>query len=173
MAHRTTAGLASIADWAGAVFMAVSLALCVVLAGPADGATEGLDGLIANTLDDHALAAAFAGKHLEGVYADARHWSESYTSNGTLSYRDAQGEWSGDWSVRRATFCTFYQSAALNGGCFVVAQRGANCFDFYTVGPRFVAIASADDIRAGRNWTARGWYVGAKPSCPKSGRNLA
>ena len=151
--------------------LALSLVLILVCAGIVRAAA-GMDELLRGTMDDAALVVAFAGRNLEGVYANAVPWSESYGADGSLSYRDRKGVWPGDWTVRNARFCTFYRTGDLNGGCFLVARRGDNCFDFYAVGAAFEPGVSSDDIAGGRNWTARGWYVEAEPSCPEDERQI-
>jgi hypothetical protein len=123
-------------------------------------------------LDGAGLVAVLSGRNLEGVYADATRWSESYANDRTLSYRDRLGLWTGDWSIASSRFCTFYRNQGINGGCFLVARRGENCFDFYTVDLAFRPVAPIDDIYAGRNWTARGWYVEAESSCPPDEKQL-
>lgn len=123
-------------------------------------------------LDEAHLVDVLSGRNLEGVYADATRWSESYADDRTLSYSDRFGLWAGDWSIASGRFCTFYRSQSINGGCFLVARRGENCFDFYTVDRAFRPAATIDDIYAGRNWTARGWYVEAESSCPTNEEQL-
>ncbi|MCE7027421.1 hypothetical protein [Jiella avicenniae] len=123
-------------------------------------------------LDEPGLVAVLSGRNLEGVYADATPWSESYATDGTLSYRDRLGLWTGDWSASDGRFCTFYRSQGINGGCFLVARRGANCFDFYALDAALRTGATREEIFAGRNWTARGWYVEAESSCPTDDRQI-
>ncbi|MBP0614145.1 hypothetical protein [Jiella mangrovi] len=126
----------------------------------------------AGSLDDAGLISALSGRNLEGVYADATPWSEAYAKGGTLSYRDRLGLWAGDWSVRNDRFCTFYRDEAISGGCFLVARRGENCFDFYAVDLSSEPVVAAGDIAAGRNWTARGWYVEAESTCPDENQHV-
>ena len=153
--------------------IALALSLAVLFFGSEPGrAVDSLDDLLHGAMGDAALTTAFAGRHLEGVYSDATHWSESYGADGTLSYRDRQGDWPGDWTVRSARFCTFYRTGELNGGCFLVARRGKNCFDFYAVGSDLTPGVTRGDIASGTNWTARGWYVEAEPSCPEEKRKI-
>ena len=123
-------------------------------------------------LDEQGLVAVLSGRDLEGVYADATPWSESYAIDGTLSYRDRIGLWAGDWSAANGRFCTFYRNQGINGGCFLVARRGSNCFDFYALDPALRPGATRQEIVAGRNWTARGWYVEAESSCPADDRQI-
>ncbi|TFF22979.1 hypothetical protein E3C22_11055 [Jiella endophytica] len=154
--------------------MAAAVLSLVLLCVSADTgrAAGGLDELLRGTMDDAALVGAFSGRNLEGVYSDATAWQEAYGMDGTLSYHDREGQWPGNWSVANARFCTFYPGGSLNGGCFLVARRGENCFDFYSVGFASQPAVSAEDVRAGRNWTARGWYVEAEPSCPDDDRKI-
>ncbi|MBO0903070.1 hypothetical protein [Jiella sonneratiae] len=156
---------------------ALSLALSLSLVGArapvfATEATGETGSASAAVLADPALTAAFSGRDLEGVYADATPWSEAYASDGTLSYRDRIGLWAGDWSVMNGRFCTFYRDQGITGGCFLVARRGENCFDFYAVDETSGPGVPTADILAGRNWTARGWYVESEPSCPQEERHL-
>ncbi|NDW05752.1 hypothetical protein GTK09_15105 [Jiella sp. 40Bstr34] len=146
-----------------------------VIAGPvsATAAPEAGRGLVDTViLDEPGLVAVLSGRDLEGVYADATPWAESYYLDGTLSYRDRLGLWAGDWSASNGRFCTFYRNQGINGGCFLVAKRGTNCFDFYALDTALRPGATSEEIFAGRNWTARGWYVEAESSCPADDRQI-
>ena len=158
------------ARWLRVAGLALAV-LCVLPTG--SHAVESLGELLGGPMDDAALKGAFSGRSLEGVYSDATAWSEAYGADGRLFYRDRNGQSPGDWSVRNDRFCTFYPaSGELTGGCFLVARRGDNCFDFYSVGPASEPGVSSEDLRTGLNWTARGWYVEAEPTCPEDKRQI-
>lgn len=114
-----------------------------------------------------ALRAAFAGKTLDGHYANAVTFTESYLSNGRIDYREPGRALAGRWSVEAGTFCTIYDTSAT-GGCYRVRQMSANCFEFY-----FVARDEAEvNVRPGRpSWTARAWYSDARSTC-QDGANV-
>ncbi len=154
----------------GRLSRALTLGAAAVILSQPVGATavpEPRQGAAAAVVLDAAqIVALLAGRNLEGVYSDATRWAESYADDRTLTYRDRLGQWTGDWSIAMGRFCTFYRDQGINGGCFLVAKRGNNCFDFYTVDPAFRPLATIDDINAGRNWTARGWFVETESSCP-------
>ncbi|MCQ0987345.1 hypothetical protein [Jiella marina] len=148
------------------------LALILVVS-TARAEIPGLNELITGVLGDAALVETFSGRRFQGVYSDGSFWHESYDTGGALTYRDAAGQWAGDWSVRNARLCTFYRSDELVGGCFLVARRGKNCFDFYAASLAHEPMASGEDIRRGRNWTARGWTVDGEQTCPDDTLDLA
>lgn len=112
-------------------------------------------------LGDADLMAAFSGKTIAGSYSDGVTFSESYRTDGSLSYTDVRGPADGQWFVRNGLFCTFYED--LKGGCFAVEKRGRNCFDFL-----FITSLPDEGAAAGERprFTARGAATDAPSTCP-------
>ena len=108
-------------------------------------------------MGDAAMAAAFAGTTLEGIYADGTYFTEAYHDDGSIRYWDATGADSGEWSIEDGKFCTFYEG--LQGACFVVERDGDNCFTFREKDPDTGEIDPD-------TWTSRGWNRARKPTCP-------
>lgn len=102
---------------------------------------------------------AFRGITLDGVYQDGSFFSETYFDDGSISYRDAEGIDSGDWSVENDLFCTFY--VAQQGACFFVVREGVNCFTFFESERGF------DGSIPRETWTSRGWNRHEEATCVK------
>ena len=142
--------------------------LALVIAISSACAADGEPGADAPPwMTESGLKAAFAGKTLDGHYANAVTFTESYLANGRIDYREPGRALAGRWSVEAGTFCTIYDTSAT-GGCYRVRQMSANCFEFY-----FVARDEAEvNVRPGRpSWTARAWYADARSTC-QEGANV-
>lgn len=122
-------------------------------------------GSVPAWMSDEDIRGAFAGHTVDGVYTTGLTFSESYSSNGRLDYRegphDAGRRMSGDWSIVDGAFCTFYDTTA-QGGCFRVRQLGRNCYAFY-----YLAATKAEitDVAEPKEFTARGWRRNEPSDC--------
>lgn len=107
------------------------------------------------------LARAFGGKTIDGSYAGGLAFTETYTTDGRIEYREADRAMTGRWLVAAGAFCTLYDTSPT-GGCFRVVQRGGNCFEFY-----FVARDDVQVERGGQvpSWTAQAWIKGQPATC--------
>ena len=109
---------------------------------------------------------AFIGKTLDGHYVDGLAWTETYSNEGGLDYREAIRSGTGRWFFRGEVFCTFYDPGfGLNGGCWRAIQTGANCYEFYVAGlPRS---GEEGDAAPGPldGWLARGWRNSEPSTC--------
>lgn len=106
------------------------------------------------------IKASLGGHAIDGHYRSGRTFSESYTADGRLQYRDDLRTSGGRWSLTNGTFCTIYDTDP-SGGCFRVKRSGSNCFEFY-----FVA-RTEEQAKTPRDpdWTARGWLADRKNTC--------
>jgi hypothetical protein len=143
--------------------LVLGLSLAGALAAGVPGASAETKALAppAKFLADREISAVFAGKTIEGHYADGMTFTETYGADGRISYAERSRTMVGRWLVRAGTFCTLYDSSPT-GGCFRVARRGDNCFEFY-----FVA---RDEVQAERepglpSWTAQGWVKSEPATC--------
>ncbi|MEM0899346.1 MAG: hypothetical protein AAGI92_05290 [Pseudomonadota bacterium] len=117
-------------------------------------------------LNNNAIKTLILGKTLIGSYANGEPWRETYFIDEGLDYQDATGRSRGTWSVQENELCTFYDGDDLNGGCFVVVSRSANCHDFYAIEPSTgVTRATIEEMELGINWTARGWRSDRPSTC--------
>lgn len=117
-------------------------------------------------MTEEAMRAAFIGKTLDGHYVDGLRWTEIYSDDGRLDYREVARNGAGHWYFRGSVFCTFYEPGyGLNGGCWKAVKVSANCYEFYiaelTDGP------PEDEAAPGplRGWAARAWRKGEPPTC--------
>ena len=103
----------------------------------------------------------FGGKAIDGNYANGVTFSESYSPDGRIDYREQGRNLTGNWSLRAGTFCTIYDTSPT-GGCYRVMRKGANCFEFY-----FVARdESVAEHRPGAPaWTAQAWVKDQHATC--------
>ncbi len=113
-----------------------------------------------NWMGEQAMTKTFAGRTIEGRYSTGLTFTETYASDGRISYRDVGIMASGNWRVTAQGFCTFYDD--MNGGCFLVRRLGANCFEFY--------ISESQDSgplspREGTPYVAQGWYPEKPSTC--------
>ena len=102
----------------------VVVALAFLGAGPAAASQR-------MSADD--IATALGGIVLDGIYADGTYFTEAYHDDHSIRYWDANGAASGEWSIEKGLFCTFYEN--LEGACFAVERDGANCFTFFEMDP--------------------------------------
>lgn len=134
-----------------------------VMLAPAH-ATEALPPVYPVELDGAAITTAFDGQSISGVYSDNTPVKETYAVGGKItSYWDPYLQTTGSWSVVNGLLCTFYDNAAMSGGCFRVEQLSANCFDYY-----FAAGSTAETEKSvpGASYTARAHIVGKPDTCP-------
>ena len=118
-------------------------------------------------LDDRGgHAPAFVGSTLDGHYVDGLRWSETYTADGRLDYREAVRSGIGYWYFRDHVFCTFYDPGqGLSGGCWTAIKVSANCYEFYVA--ELAGPSSADEAAPGplRSWAARAWLRSVPSTC--------
>jgi len=111
------------------------------------------------------LVTEFLGRRVDGLYADGSSFTEHFRDDGSTLYRDARGEVIGEMSFRDDNFCFRYEVPDMTGGCFVVWQRSANCYDFY-VTRQGVPLASFTERILGVGWEARVWRTEVAATCP-------
>jgi len=98
------------------------LATACVLVGSPACATE--------LMTAAAMQSEFGGHSISGYYTrDQVAFVEIYLSAGGIDYKDTQGADTGTWSLRGATFCTFYDH--MNGACWYVVKEKPDCYEFY------------------------------------------
>ena len=148
-------------------------ALCL-LAAPEAGATSlALYPDPTGAMKAGELRQTVTGLELQGSYpADGAEWSEAYRPDGTLTYRDTATRTGGRWLISGGRFCTDYDAASLQDACFLVRQRGENCYDFYEVDEKFRSTVPLADVRNGVNFSARAWRQGEVSTCPTSAEAL-
>ena len=103
-------------------------------------------------MDEAAIRTTFAGKTIQGLYANGRAFTETYEPGGAIAYSEKDVAYQGHWSLQAGTFCTIYDSDPT-GGCYSVRQVGDNCYEFY-----FVARTEEEAATQGpgpARWTAR------------------
>jgi hypothetical protein len=117
-------------------------------------------------MTEEAMRAAFIGKTLQGHYVDGLAWSETYSEDGRLDYREALRRGRGSWHFQgRRVFCTFYDPGhGLSGGCWTALQVSRNCYEFYSAE---WLLPEENEAAPGplRTWIARGWRQGEPSSC--------
>jgi hypothetical protein len=116
-------------------------------------------------MSEEAMRAAFIGNTLDGYYVDGLRWTETYSTDGRLDYRESVRRGAGNWHFRGNVFCTFYDPGyGLNGGCWNAAQVGSNCYEFYVAG---ATDAPEDEAVPGplAGWSARAWRRGEPSTC--------
>jgi hypothetical protein len=117
-------------------------------------------------MTEDAMRTAFIGGTLDGHYVDGLGWSESYTADGRLDYREAQRKGLGYWYFRDHVFCTFYDPGqGLSGGCWQAIKVSSNCYEFYFAG--LGGAEKGDEVAPGPlgSWAARAWRTGEPPTC--------
>ncbi len=120
-------------------------------------------------MSEEAMRSAFIGKTLDGQYVSGEQWTETYTADGRLDYRESVRKGLGYWFFRGRVFCTFYDPGqGLNGGCFNALQPSSNCYEFYFAG----ASEHDADKESSRSapgplgsWVARAWRKGEPSTC--------
>ena len=118
-------------------------------------------------MTEDSMRAAFIGKTLDGQYVSGEGWTETYTSDGRLDYRENVRKGLGYWYFRSRVFCTFYDPGqGLNGGCFTAVQTSTNCYEFYLAG---LTEREADKEVAPPgplgSWVARAWRKSEPSTC--------
>ena len=117
-------------------------------------------------MTEEAMRAAFVGKTLDGHYVDGLTWTETYTRNGRLDYRESFRSGRGSWHFQGNIFCTLYDPGhGLNGGCWTTVQVSVNCYEFYPAD--WMEPDLGKDAAPGplREWIARAWRQGEPSSC--------
>jgi hypothetical protein len=143
--------------------LAVLATLACTLALPAGGVDRGW-------MTEAAMRTAFIGKTLDGHYVNGERWTETYTPDGRLDYRESVRKGQGYWLFRGRVFCTFYDPGqGLNGGCFNALQASSNCYEFYFAGAT-EADAERESSREAApdplgSWVARAWRRGEPSTC--------
>jgi hypothetical protein len=106
------------------------MALAISAAAPADAA---------EFLGPDRLKTELGGHTIKGYYTQSRvNFVEVYLPDSRITYKDDLKADGGRWSIRGTAFCTFYDQ--INGGCWYVIKRSANCFEFHQ------APVTGDDI---------------------------
>jgi len=140
------------------------LIFLLLLAGLQPGATA--SSTSRSWMGEDAMRQAFIGKTLDGHYVGGLAWTETYSNEGRLDYREAIRSGTGRWFFRGEVFCTFYDPGfGLNGGCWRAIQTGANCYEFYVTDlPRS---GEESDAAPGPldGWLARGWRNSEPSTC--------
>ncbi len=113
-------------------------------------------------MSEQEIASTFSGLTIDGEYADGRRFTETYAQDNSVVYEDGPVTAGGHWSVKGGAFCTIYDGDPA-GGCFRVAEIGANCFEFYFVTR---TEEEAEKRELGKPaWTARGWRKDRPATC--------
>jgi hypothetical protein len=117
-------------------------------------------------MSEDAMRTAFIGNTLDGQYVNGERWTETYTADGRLDYRESVRKGLGYWFFRGRVFCTFYDPGhGLNGGCFNALQPSSNCYEFYFAGTsEHDADKEASPGPLG-GWVARAWRKGEPSTC--------
>lgn len=113
-------------------------------------------------MTDSQISAAFGGRTIDGAYADATPFTETYHADGRITYLETGRNMSGRWLVQEGTFCTLYETSPT-GGCYRVVRKGSNCFEFYFVARDDAQVRRGDSTRP--SWTAQGWIKDRPSSC--------
>jgi hypothetical protein len=87
---------------------------------------------IAPWMTEGAIRATFAGKTIQGHYANGTAFTEEYRADGAIDYREHDKTQAGHWSLQGNAFCTIYHRWAT-GGCYRVRQVSDNCYEFFFV----------------------------------------
>jgi hypothetical protein len=111
-------------------------------------------------MDGRKMTETFAGRTIDGRYGSGLAFTESYRADGSIAYRDTVTSATGNWRVTGQGFCTFYEN--MNGGCFLVRQLGANCFEFYISESQDAGPLPPQD---GKPYVAQGWYPEKPSTC--------
>ena len=102
------------------------------------------------------------GQKFTGEYSNGGQWAERFNPNMTSVYVEDGKAIHGHMEFRGSILCFEYPYRPdLQGGCFEIWKRGANCFDFYST----ESAVSFNDRRLGRNWMARAWISDVPSTC--------
>jgi hypothetical protein len=117
-------------------------------------------------MSQEAMRAAFIGKTLDGHYVDGLAWSETYSAEGRLDYRESLRKGLGFWYFRGQVFCTFYDPGhGLSGGCWTTVQASTNCYEFYLAGLSDRGAEGESSPGPLSGWLARAWRKGEPSTC--------
>src|SRR5512145_145337 len=142
------------------------MALVTLLASAAAAALVPSAGAARDWMGEDAMRTAFIGKTLDGQYVNGERWTETYTADGRLDYRESIRKGVGYWYFRGHVFCTFYDPGqGLNGGCFTTLQPSSNCYEFYVAGLNEGEIDKETSPGPGGSWVARAWRRGEPSTC--------
>jgi hypothetical protein len=108
------------------------------------------------------ILSAFVGRQLAGIYPSGAAWREQIRPDGTSDYREGTAQREGRWWMRGDQFCFAYDRPQ-SGGCFQVAQVGANCYELFSVGIGGGAEAPPADSK--RHWNGRMWREDTSATC--------
>ena len=118
--------------------------------------------LPAQASDARTVLALFQGTTIVGEYASGAPFSEAFGTDGTTRYTDETGTIEWPVTIRDDAICFSYpDTETVDGGCFTVERRGANCFDFYGTDNA----ATTFQRRNGLGWTARAWQADRSSTC--------
>jgi hypothetical protein len=146
------------------------MALVALGAAAAWAALAPAAGAAPDWMSEESMRKAFIGKTLDGHYVNGERWTETYTPDGRLDYRESVRKGQGYWLFRGRVFCTFYDPGqGLNGGCFNALQASSNCYEFYFAGAT-EADAERESSREAApdplgSWVARAWRRGEPSTC--------
>jgi hypothetical protein len=142
---------------------------CLAIAGPSLAATLAAEPAPAQWMSEEGMRSAFIGKTLDGYYGSGLKWTETYSADGRLDYREGDRQALGRWHFRSHVFCTFYDPPSprppLSGGCWTTLKTGANCYEFYLAGLSPEPPFSDDAPGSGQRWNARGWRKDEPSTC--------
>jgi hypothetical protein len=117
-------------------------------------------------MTEEAMRSAFIGKTLDGHYADGQSWTETYTADGRLDYREERRSGLGHWYFRDNVFCTFYDPGpGISGGCFQAVQTSSNCYEFYLARYSEREAGKEPPLGPAGRWVARAARRGEPPTC--------
>lgn len=144
--------------------LAAVLAALTVAAADAPGAAAD-DDFRYRALSRDEIVSELIGRNVAGTYASGDGFTETFGPDGASHYRDDGREAEGIMSFRDDAFCFSYPFAEMSGGCFIVWQRSANCYDFYAVRGD-TPYAGLIERSLGIGWDARVWRTDAAGTCP-------
>lgn len=115
----------------------IAACLAAIIAAPTNTVADPAPGLphsdaIAPWMTGDAIRSTFAGKTIQGHYADGTAFTEEYRADGAIDYRERDKTQAGHWSLQGNAFCTIYHRWAT-GGCYRVRQVSDNCYEFFFV----------------------------------------
>lgn len=117
-------------------------------------------------MSEEAMRAAFIGNTLDGYYVDGLRWTETYSKDGRLDYRENQRKGVGYWYFRGNVFCTFYDPGyGLNGGCWTAIEVDSNCYEFHVAGAQEISPEREAAPGPLGRWSARAWRKGEPSTC--------
>ena len=113
-------------------------------------------------LNQSQIRSQMFGQMFTGEYFNGGQWAERFNPNMTSVYVEEGKAIHGHMEFKGSLLCFDYPYRPdLEGGCFEIWKRGANCFDCYSS----QSVVSFNDRRFGRNWMARAWISDAPSTC--------